>query len=66
MGVYRQTDVGEMDPGIMPGIVQMCEGGGHSFLIATSRSFYADFHNVSCLLDIVYGIYLVKNSQHVV
>ena len=52
MGVYRQADVGEVDPGVMPGIVQVCEGGGHSFHIATSGSFYADFHNVSCPLDV--------------
>ena len=56
MGVYRQTDVGEMDPGIMPGIVQVCEGGGHGFHIPTSWSSYTDFHNVSCLLDMEWNI----------
>ena len=36
LGVYRQADVGEMDPGVMPGIVQVGEGGGYSFPTATS------------------------------
>ena len=40
-----------MSPGVMPGIVEVGEGGGYSFHIAASGSFYADFHNVSCLLN---------------
>ena len=36
MGVYRQADVGEMDPGVMPGIVQVGEGRGYSSHTATS------------------------------